>query len=48
MKNQEIFYKYLIEIFKNHKIIKIFQKENFEKKELKNLLMILKKKQSKN
>ena len=23
---------YLIEIFKNHKIIKIFQKENFEKK----------------
>ena len=25
---------YLIEIFKNHKLIKIFQKENYEKKEL--------------
>ena len=24
---------YLIEIFKNHKLIKIFQKENYEKKE---------------
>ena len=28
---------YLIEIFKNHKIIKIFQKESYEKKEQKYL-----------
>jgi subfamily B ATP-binding cassette protein MsbA len=32
MNRAGIFNTYLIEIFKNHKIIKIFQKENFEKK----------------
>ena len=32
--------KYLIDLFKNHKIIKIFQREKFEKKDQKNLLMI--------
>ena len=31
---------YLIEIFKNHKLIKIFQKENYEKKEQMNHLEI--------
>ena len=30
---------YLIELFKNHKLIKIFQKENYEKIELINLLI---------
>ena len=31
---------YLIEIFKNHKLIKIFQKENYEKIELKKIITI--------
>ena len=31
---------YLIEIFKNHKLMKIFQKEEFEKKEPMNILKI--------
>ena len=30
---------YLIEIFKNHKLLKIFQKENYEKKEQMNLFL---------
>ena len=38
---------YLIEIFKNHKLTKIFQKETYEKLELKNLLIDLKKIQKK-
>ena len=33
---------YLIEIFKNHKLIKIFQKENFEKERAKNFIENLK------
>ena len=33
---------YLIEIFKNHKLIKIFQKENFEKKRANDLIHTLK------
>ena len=33
---------YLIEIFKNHKLIKIFQKENYEKKRADNLINTLK------
>ena len=33
---------YLIEIFKNHKLIKIFQKENYEKKRANNLIYNLK------
>mgnify|MGYP001360569545 CR=1 FL=1 len=33
---------YLIEIFKNHKLIKIFQKENYEKKRANNLIDTLK------
>ena len=31
MKRSGILNSYLIEIFKNHKLIKIFQKENYEK-----------------
>ncbi len=33
---------YLIEIFKNHKLIKIFQKENYEKKRANDLIFTLK------
>ena len=33
---------YLMEIFKNHKLMKIFQKENYEKKEQMNILNNLK------
>ena len=33
---------YLIEIFKNHKLIKIFQKENYEKKRANDLILTLK------
>ena len=39
--------KYLIEIFKNHKLIKIFQKEDFEKKRSDNYLNELKEKSKK-
>ena len=39
---------YLIEIFKNHKIIKIFQKENYEKKESRFIYQQLKRNIEKN
>ena len=39
---------YLIELFKNHKLIKIFQKEEYEKKRAENYLSQLKEKKSKN
>ena len=38
---------YLVEIFKNHKLIKIFQKENYEKKRADNFLTQLKEKNQK-
>ena len=33
---------YLIELFKNHKLIKIFQKENYEKNRANNLYRTIK------
>ena len=39
--------KHLMEIFKNHKLIKIFQKETFEINRTDNFFKILKKKQKK-
>ena len=38
---------YLVELFKNHKLIKIFQKENYEKKRANNYLTQLKEKNQK-
>jgi len=42
MKNAGILNTYLIEIFKNHKLMKIFQKENFEKKRVNEFIEKLK------
>ena len=39
---------YLVELFKNHKLIKIFQKENFEKNRADKYLNNLKEKNQKN
>ena len=39
--------RYLIDLFKNHKIIKFSKERILKKKDLKNLLMILRRKQSK-
>ena len=47
MKHAGILNSYFMEILKNHKLAKIFQKENFEKKELLSLLKMLKKLQEK-
>ena len=40
--------RYLVDLFKNHKLIKIFQKENFEKKRADKFLNQFKRKKSKN
>ena len=39
--------RYLIDLFKNHKIIKIFQRENFEKKRSEKFVNNLKEKSAK-